>query len=368
MKIKNKKIFFICLLIIFFALPLGSYALEINYPNFFGLTITQYTSLSEYAKYFFNLGMALAGTLAVLVIIFGGIYYLISFSRGKFTNEGKEWVKSGIIGLIILLSAYLIVYTINPDLIYFRLERLIPILSGIFPNPNPPGPSVPITIYNEIPIGTLTENLLTRTTDCYDFDDNGDPIPGKQITTDDNRTMAGPTYLDHDRADCLLKLSQATEKKAQIVKKLSDEITKLMNLCSCSSGADCKNNTCAKDGKDCIYPSSGKCPINAKYIGCTDPCKDSCSNKSCSCQGKNCESCPKNSGIKDPKTNKELTVKEVIERGPIKITDCNGLEKNYAGLDEFRSQFSNSYAVIKNNVELQPPPKLNGKEITIINN
>jgi hypothetical protein len=83
-------------------------------------------------------------------------------------------------------------------------------------------------------------------------------------------------------------------------------------------------------------------------------CQDTCpTNKGCSCQGENCQCCPDGA-------------KEKIEHGLISVSDCNGQGKNYAGLDEFRSQFSNNYELVKNQVETQPPPKINGESTAII--
>jgi len=352
------------------------YALEVPLPG-----LGNNPSLPEYAKYIFNIGMAIAGILAVTVIAFGGVYYLVDLGRGSFEKEGKEWVKAGMLGLLLTVSSYLIAYTINPALVVFDLKSLSPLtfMANYF---NPPGPSTPVEVYNEIPLGTLTETLLSRTMDCYNYDDNGDPIDGDEITTDDDKKIIGPTYLEHDRVDCFLKLGQAVEKKAQTLKKVSDEIVKLMQLCSCgdgtftftgsgssvtggspvytSNGQGCKNPFCAaassvdQNGEtaDCKYSTPKKCTINSNCIGSTKPCKDSCSNKGCTGGG---DRCPPDA-------------KKKMEHGPITIPDCDGQGKDFAGLDEFRSQFSNNYTLIKNKVEVQPSPKVNEKPITIIKN
>src|SRR4030065_515422 len=105
------------------------------------------------------------------------------------------------------MSAYLIAYTINPALVIFDLKGLAPLtfLANFFETPSPP---LPVDIYNEIQIGILAENVVSRQMDCYDFDSNGNPIPGKQIKTDDGRNLIGPTYLERDRADCSVKLAE----------------------------------------------------------------------------------------------------------------------------------------------------------------
>ncbi|MDO8486584.1 MAG: pilin, partial [Candidatus Staskawiczbacteria bacterium] len=313
MKIQYKKIFFACLLALIFLLPLSISikeikintvsAIEVRYPTILGFSITDSSSAIDYAKYFFNIGMAIAGTLAVIAIMFGGIYYLVSLNRGKFTDEGKQWIKSGVLGLILLVSAYLIAYTINPDLVYFRLERLLP-LNFLGSSGDTPLSKSSITTYEEIPLGTLTENLLSRTMDCYDYDQNGDPIEVR-ITTDDNNTINGPTFLNHDRADCLLKLTEAAEKKAKIVRNLSDEIVRLMSQCSCAGKCDVSTTP------SCRPPVGGKCPL-VGYNGAA--CKPF--------PGKSNDCCPTDSGIKNPKGGKNFTVKEIIEHGPIKVDMC----------------------------------------------
>ncbi len=83
-KIKRSFIF-LGLFSIFFLWANFALAFEVQYPTVFGLSIGNGT-LPEYARYFFNIGMAVAGILAVCITAFGGAYYLVSFGRGKFTN------------------------------------------------------------------------------------------------------------------------------------------------------------------------------------------------------------------------------------------------------------------------------------------
>ncbi len=65
-------------------------------------------------------GISIAVILSVLYIIFGGIRYMTTDSiSGK--SEGKETIKSALIGLILALSAWLILYTINPQLISLEI-------------------------------------------------------------------------------------------------------------------------------------------------------------------------------------------------------------------------------------------------------
>jgi len=219
--------------------PFFAFALEVDYPTVLSVTINENSTFPEYARYFFNLGVAIAGALASLAIIIGAIHYLVSFSIGKITTEGKEWIKSGIFGLLILVCSYAIIYTINPDLTIFRL--------GTLPEPSWPPytnggvPPAETFTYEEIPIGTATENVLARAINCYDFDLNGNPIDG-----DDRTARYEPTYLNHDRIDCLIKLGEAVERKARIFTGLSDKIADMMEDCSCfNPGSGTEEARCA---------------------------------------------------------------------------------------------------------------------------
>jgi len=415
---KNKKVKFLLLTFLvfyFFSFAIFVNAFEAQYPEIFGISIGG-GSLEEYARYFFNIGIFLAIILAGLVTAIGGIYYLVDFAMGKIASEGKEWLKAGIIGLLLTTCSYLILYTINPALVVWDLKSLAPLtyIANIL-NPSESS-NLNIEIYNEIPIGTLTENLLSETIDCYDFDGNGDPIDGEEITTDDGKKIIGPTYLEHDGVDCILKLAQAAEKKSEIVEKLSDEIVKLMEQCDCSKSSKssssssssrtstsdylCLNKTCSKkiDSGDALgqktdcksLVSSASCETEEQYDwwkenygGTTDYCKDSCTDTSCECSGKECDVCPENYKSKIsggiiclPYLCGETNDLRPIHSGAISTSasyrtdspECKSTEKEFVGLDEFKSQYSNDYEIIKEKVEIQPTPTINEKEISVINN
>jgi len=414
-KLNIKKMILLFCFAIFFLISANSVlALELEYPSIFGISINENSNLGSYAKYFFNVGIAIAVILAVIIVAFGGIYFLVDYSKGKIKGEGIAWIKAGIAGLLLTICAYLIAYTINPALVIFDLKRL-PILTIIANLNNPNNSSgIKIDTYNEIPIGSLTENLLARTMACYDYDDNGDPIDGEKIITDDGKELVSPTYLENDRADCVLKISKAIENKSKLVEKLSDKIVEMMDECSCGRTADKEPSACQKinpslpgycpgdrvcvDGV-CTYPSSGSssdkkdedgycidkiCEDASCEISGDKECKDNCNSK-CECGNEDeCDLCP--SGYRDK-----------IEHGPICITylcnetdefvdnqktgsfnssknneeekdKCKPTEKKFAGLDEFRSEFNNSYEAIKKEVEIGSAIIVNEKEITVIKN
>ena len=362
----KKIILFFGIIFGFFGVPFGSSsfvsALEISYPTILGHTLNSTSSLGDFLCYFFSVGTFLSFTVVSMVVVAGGIIYLISYGRGKFTDEGKSWVKAGLLGFLLVLCSSLIIYNINPTLTTCKLGFLPQInlgpLSGF--NSNSASQNLPTTSYNEIPIGILTENLLTRTMpSCYGFDQNGNPIYN-QITTDNSQTINnGPTYINHDRADCLSQLVNGAQKKGLVVASLADEVNKLMNQCNCSEYGNCKPACNSATG---CQPTG--CPANTSNG--KNPCGGPCVNGACNLPPSGGDCCP--SGVKNK-----------IEHGPISATvnfDTNAgasgsgnctTQATYKGLDEFRcpnaNQCTGSYIV--SFVEKTQSVKLNGETVTI---
>jgi Type IV secretion system pilin len=78
------------------------------------------TDFPTYLKGFFSLLIGLALILAVLIIIFGGIQYMSTDAiTGK--KSGRERITQALLGLLIILGAFLLLQTINPDLVNFSL-------------------------------------------------------------------------------------------------------------------------------------------------------------------------------------------------------------------------------------------------------
>ena len=87
-------------------------------PNCSGLSCK--ADLASYIPGLFKLVIGLAAVLAVGFIIWGGIQYITTDAvTGK--EEGKKRIRDAIIGLVMIIGAYLILYTINPNLLQFNL-------------------------------------------------------------------------------------------------------------------------------------------------------------------------------------------------------------------------------------------------------
>jgi hypothetical protein len=82
-------------------------------------------AFGKYMNMMIKIILGIAAVLAVIMIIKGGFEYMMSsLPSGK--ESGKGTITQAILGLIIALGAYLILFTINPNLLNFCLDKQLP--------------------------------------------------------------------------------------------------------------------------------------------------------------------------------------------------------------------------------------------------
>ena len=82
--------------------------------------------LGKYLNQIVKILVALAGALAVIMIIYGGVQYMLTDSvYGK--DAGKKTITNALEGLLLALTAFIILNTINPALLSTQLNSLKPI-------------------------------------------------------------------------------------------------------------------------------------------------------------------------------------------------------------------------------------------------
>jgi hypothetical protein len=79
------------------------------------------TTAETFIPGLFRLGIMLATGLAVLYIIWGGVQYMSTDAWGG-KNDAKDTIWNAVMGLLLALSAWLIIATINPNLMNFNLS------------------------------------------------------------------------------------------------------------------------------------------------------------------------------------------------------------------------------------------------------
>ncbi len=85
-----------------------------------GPDLEKNVTLEQYLTWAFRFVLALAGFLAVMMIVIGGVEYIISGASESMRGEAKKRIENAIWGLVMALVSYLVLYTINPSLVDFE--------------------------------------------------------------------------------------------------------------------------------------------------------------------------------------------------------------------------------------------------------
>lgn len=101
-------------------------AITIN-PNIPGVQGTAQIGPCGWIVNFYNFALLFSGILAFGAIVFGGFLYATSAGNPSRQSEGRSWIESALLGLLLLAGAYAILYTVNPALTSCSL----PTLTGI---------------------------------------------------------------------------------------------------------------------------------------------------------------------------------------------------------------------------------------------
>jgi hypothetical protein len=162
--------------------------LEVEYPEIGGIKPeTVKTGLPQYVKYVFNFGVAFFGLVAFGALIWGGILYLTSAGQPVRLKAAKDQISSAFLGLIVLLSSYIILTNINPQLVTFQVPALTPIKQLEAPK-LPPIKSEEINlIATELPLGQIIENGIwskERRNDMEDLVDANESFLSLKETMD----------------------------------------------------------------------------------------------------------------------------------------------------------------------------------------
>ena len=89
-------------------------------PTNSGEDLKTNVTLKQYLTWAYKFALALTGFLAVMMIVIGGVEWIISGASESMRSEAKKHINGAITGLIMALVAYLVLYTINPSLVNFE--------------------------------------------------------------------------------------------------------------------------------------------------------------------------------------------------------------------------------------------------------
>ena len=187
-------LFFIAL---FFAEMVFAQPLEIQYPQLPGAQLSQKPLLPDFIKYLYTFSVLAAGFLAVGSSVYGGFKYITSAGSPSARNEARAQIAGGILGSLVILGAYLLLSTVNPQLTIFKIEK--PTAQIQAPARTEPGSQEEgVSNFLEIPVGTLIEKVL-----------------------------------DQSRLNNLESIAKQIEEKSKIMKEKADAFKGELDQCSC---------------------------------------------------------------------------------------------------------------------------------------
>jgi hypothetical protein len=79
-----------------------------------------FNDIADFIAYIYKYAFIISGIVAVIMIIFSGINWIISAGNTNTIEQSKKRITGAAIGVILLASAYTILNTINPYLVNFR--------------------------------------------------------------------------------------------------------------------------------------------------------------------------------------------------------------------------------------------------------
>lgn len=96
--------------------------LNVNIPTPTG-DVTQVINLSDYLGIIYTYLIGISVTITIVLMMVGGIQYVMGASSGD-VKGGKKRIKDAVEGLILLMFAYIILYTVNPQLLKLQVPKL----------------------------------------------------------------------------------------------------------------------------------------------------------------------------------------------------------------------------------------------------
>lgn len=112
------------IMIIFLVLTNKAIAIEtlLEYPEIGGQRLTGNTDLPSIIRYVYLFAIGICGAIALASILLGAIKYIGASGNPSKMGDAKDQIFSALLGVVILLSSYLILNTINPDLVSLNID------------------------------------------------------------------------------------------------------------------------------------------------------------------------------------------------------------------------------------------------------
>ncbi len=80
--------------------------------------------LANYIKAIVKYAVGIVGILATVILMFGGVRWLTAGGSAETVSNAKAWIGASLTGLVLTMCSYLILSTINPNLVNFKITKI----------------------------------------------------------------------------------------------------------------------------------------------------------------------------------------------------------------------------------------------------
>lgn len=98
-----------------FCSPVGNVVTQVTFG-----TKNQFSNWGEFIQYMYSYGIKIAALLAVIVIIIAGVQWLTSGGSTDKISSARKRIGGALMGLFLVGTSYIILYTVNPFIVNFR--------------------------------------------------------------------------------------------------------------------------------------------------------------------------------------------------------------------------------------------------------
>jgi len=80
--------------------------------------------IGEYINAIYKYAIGIVGILAAVVLMFGGVLWITAGGNAERIGNAKSRIGAALTGLVLTLASYTILYTVNPDLVNFKITTI----------------------------------------------------------------------------------------------------------------------------------------------------------------------------------------------------------------------------------------------------
>lgn len=249
-----------------------------GFPGFSDITVTKLTQngqlkqgevgiryiriewIAQIIKWLYGYAIGIAGLIAVIMLMFGGFTWILSGGEPSRVSSAKEYIKSAVLGLVLVMTSYAILNFINPNLVnpdalYIEVPSA-GVNTGEFPQ-------CQINFFKEKNLHTIDGAQY-----CDNFEDKTkfvnlrDPAIAKQIPKIKPPGGKNIAYVTKSMFTKLKKINDTVLEKGEMVaiSNTSRSLNTQVKVCNCWETFKATNfNTCPSGCGACNFAPGPAC-------------------------------------------------------------------------------------------------------------